>query len=217
MKVALTLTLLFIIVTASHAQRHDNPSHYLKSVSKKLMVFLEAADFQANERIADIGAGNGWFDAAIGIYEDSLTFVLEEIDSSFVKGSRLNEAVVAYSAVKGRPITCTYKQVIGTEMGTLLQEKTFDKVILIDTYHHLQYRDEMIEDIKRILRPGGKLIVYEPVGKRSGEIFKPCHSVVYTSEEIVASFVHKGLTFEKSLVGGNTARKRTLVFVFTRR
>jgi ubiquinone/menaquinone biosynthesis C-methylase UbiE len=216
MKLTLTLVLLLVINSTSKAQRHDHPSHYLKSVSNKLMVFLEAADFQPGESIADIGAGNGWFDAAIGIYEDSLNFVLEEIDSSFVKESRLNEAVIAYAAVKGRPITCHYTQVIGTQKSTQLPDKKFDKVILIDTYHHLQHRDEMIEDIKRILRPGGKLIIYEPVGKKNGEIFKPCHSMIYTSEEIISSFVHKGLRFERSLVGGKTARKRTLVFVFSR-
>ncbi len=216
MRTHLTLILTLALSHQLLAQRHDNPSHYLKSAARKLPIILKAAAFNAGEQVADIGAGSGWFDAAIGIYQDSLTFVLEDIDSSFIRESRLNEALLAYSKVKGTPINCTYTQVIGTEKSSTLASSRFDKVLLIDTYHHLRFRQEMIDDLCRILRTGGRLVVYEPVGKTNGEIFKACNSLLFTAEEIISSFRDKGLQLERSDNGTKTAGKRAKLFVFVK-
>lgn len=214
MKTHLILILALALSQQLQAQRHDNPSHYLKSAARRLPIILKSAEFKAGEQVADIGAGSGWFDAAIGIYQDSLTFVLEDIDSSFIRESRLNETLSAYSKVKGTPINCIYTQVIGTEKSSTLASSQFDKVLLIDTYHHLRFRQEMIDDIFRILRTGGRLVVYEPVGKTNGEVFKPCNSPLFTAEEIISSFQGKGLRLERSDKGTKTAGKRAKVFVF---
>lgn len=217
MRTLLSLTLALVVSLPSPAQRHDNPTHYLKSAERKLQVLLKSTDFKPGEQIADIGAGNGWFDAAIGIYKDSLTFTLEEIDSSFVKRSRLGEALLAYANIKGRPITCIYSQAIGTEKSTLLPTGKFDKVIMIDTYHHLAYREEMIDDIYRILREGGRLIVYEPVGKKKGEVFKACNSLLLTSEEVITALTTRKFHFESSYDGVKSAGKKAKIFVFEKR
>lgn len=212
--------LSFILALAalqSQAQRHDNPTHYLKSAERKLRIFLKPADFREGEQVADVGAGNGWFDAAIGIYEDSLTFTLEEIDSSFIKRNRLGEALLAYASIKGSPITSTYTQTIGTEKSTLLPTGKFDKVIMIDTYHHLANRDEMIDDIYRILRVGGRLIIYEPVGKKKGEVFKACNSLLLTSEEVITAFTTRKFHLEGSYDGVKSAGKKANIFVFEKR
>lgn len=177
-------------------------------------MILKAADFQSGEHIADVGSGNGWFDAAIGIFEDSLSFVLEEIDSSFIKNGRLKEALLEYAKIKGRTITCSYNRAIGTEKSTNLPVSSFDKVLLIDTYHHFRYQDEMIKDIFRILRPEGKLIVYEQIAKKEGEIFKACNSLIFTTDEIISSFREGGFQLDTNADFDKPVRKGAKLFVF---
>lgn len=214
MKVFLTFSLTLLILLPALAQREGDPATYLKTSKKKVSVILKAGNFKPGEYIVDIGAGIGWLDAAIGIYEDSLIFYLEEIDSSTIKNSRLQEAINEFVKVRGKPFTCTYSQVMGTNTSTNLPDTLFDKVLLIDTYHHLQHRDEMIKDINRILRRGGKLIVYEPLAYKPGEIFKPCNTMLYTSHEMISSFREKGFQLEGTYETVRSAGKRVKVFVF---
>ncbi|MBI1769970.1 MAG: hypothetical protein HY015_06440 [Bacteroidetes bacterium] len=149
MKLLLTFGIVFF-VNDCFAQPHNSPEFYFKAKRKKIAVIMKAADFRPNEVIADVGAGEGWFDAALGVHVDSLHFNLEELDSASIKNGKLKEAITAYSKIKARPITCTYIQTVGSKKSTKLPSDSFDKVLLIDSYHHLDFRDEMIADIKRI-------------------------------------------------------------------
>lgn len=212
-----TIYLLLLSVSGVIAQQKtDSPDFYLSTHKKKLNVILEAAAFNPGDTVADIGAGLGWFDAAIGIYHDSLVFYLEDIDSGFVKKERLTEAIAAFRKVRGSTIHCQYHWVIGQEKSTTLPDEFVDKVLLIDTYHHIRYREDMIRDILRILKPNGKLIVMEPVGRKPGQIYKGCFSVIYTPDEIISSFSAHGLIHQKTLKSVKSTRKRVRVFVFAR-
>lgn len=216
MKKILIVFYLIFFLSEADAQKNDNPAFFLKTSRKKIEVIVDAAKFYPGETIADIGAGLGWLDAAIGIYKDSLNFFLEDIDSSFLTKSRLQEALKEYAKEKESPITCSYTYVIGTEQSTLLPDTTFDKVLLIDTYHHLTHRDEMMRDIFRILKPGGKLIVHEPVAGRSGVIYKPCNSLIQTTDELISYIRECGFDLEGMFDNGRSAGEKVKVFVFGR-
>lgn len=212
-----TIYLLLLSVSSAIAQqKNDNPDFYLSTLKKKLKVILEAAQFEPGDTIADIGAGLGWFDAAIGIHRDSLVFYLEDIDSVFISHERLTDAIAAFSKVKGGSIKCQYHWVIGHEKSTTIPDEFVEKVLLIDTYHHIQYRDDMIRDILRILKPNGKLIVMEPVGRKPGQIYKGCFSIIYTPDEIISAFSAHGFIHQKTFTTVKSTRRRVRVFVFAR-
>lgn len=215
-----TLTFFFAIILfqplLGQKTDRDNPEFYLSTAKKKLDVILKAAQFSPGEQIADIGTGNGWVAAGLAIYTDSLSYTLEDIDSSFIKNGRFVEALVVAEKIKGAPITNTFTWVIGTAKNTNLPKSSFNKVLLIDTYHHIEHRSEMIRDLFSILKPGGKLIVSEPVGRKSGEIYKGCHSVVDTIDEILNAFTEQGFVHERTLKTVKSTRKRVRVFVFKR-
>jgi hypothetical protein len=213
-------TLLFLFAMAIPmmlwSQKNDNPEFFLRTHQKKIKVITGAAQFKSGEWVADIGAGGGWLDAALGIHTDSLHFTLEEIDSSFFRESRLHEALTIYETVRARPITSSYQWAIGSEKSTGLPGGKFDKVLLIDTYHHIEFRDDMIGDMFLILKSGGKLIVLEPVAGKPGDIYKGCQTVVFTPGEIIASFCKNGFIHERTLKTVKSARQRVRVFVFTK-
>ncbi len=208
--------LLGVILSAnSFAQPNQSPERFIKYKNKKIDVVLLASGFKAKDVVADIGSGNGWFDVALGIKTDSVNFYLEEIDSSCINERKLNDAIAAYSKIKTKPITCTYRQSLGTEKNTNLPSNFFDKVLLIDCFHHLTFRNEMIADIKRILKTNGKLVVFEAVARKPGQLFKGCRSVIFTQEEIISSFATHGLPPDRiyKTVNGNGTRFRVFTFL----
>lgn len=214
MKDLLILCILLSFINVAVGQ--SDPAIFLKNKKKKIEVILQAGNFHQGEYIADIGAGIGWLDAAIGIYHDSLIFYLEDIDSSHLLKNRLPEALTEYAREKAGPITCSYTQVIGTEKSTLLPDSTFDKVLLIDTFHHLNFRDEMIRDLFRILKPGGKLIVHEPLAGHPGVMYKPCEKMIYTSDEVITFIRERGFELEATYDNGKSVGKKVRAFVFGR-
>jgi ubiquinone/menaquinone biosynthesis C-methylase UbiE len=185
------------------AQRDDAPEFYLRTKKKKIAVIL-----------ADIGSGEGWLDAAFGIYKDSLRFYLQDIDSAYIKKGRLSEALKSYSHIKGKSITCRYVQAVGTEKNTNLPSSYFDKVLLIDTYHHFSFPDEMITDLKRILKPEGKLIVNEVIARKPGDVYKPCRTVIYTQDQVISSFHRNGFRLGRIFKTVNSNGKKVRVFTF---
>lgn len=54
--------------------------------------------------------------------------------------------------------------------SAILLEKTrlpfadgeFDKVVMIDTIHHLEFHDNTMDEVFRVLKPGGLLLIFEP-------------------------------------------------------
>ena len=204
-----------IFATGVFAQRvHNSSDVYLKGKKKKIEVVLQAADFRPNDVIVDIGSGEGWFDVALGIHADSLHFYLEDIDSSFIKSGKLQEAITSFSKFRTAPMTCTYVQNVGSNKSTNLPGGHFDKVLLIDTFHHLNFRDEMIAEMQRIMKESGKLVLFEAVARKRGEIFKSCHSVIYEREEIINAFTKNGFVLDRvyKTVNGNRVHFRVFTF-----
>jgi SAM-dependent methyltransferase len=206
--------LALLIAGACAAQRNDNPEFFLSTQRKRLAVISEAAGFQPGDTIVDIGSGNGWFDAAFGVYHDSLTFYLEDLDSTNITNGKLKQALASYAKVRGMPITSRYTQIAGGEKSTGLPHAFCHKVLLIDTYHHLAYRDEMIQEMRRILKNKGKLIVYEPLARKPNDVLKACNSTLYTQDEIVSSFEKNGFHLDKIYKSVKNNRKRVRVFTF---
>src|SRR5258708_36238289 len=128
-------SVILLFASQCWAQSKQSPEFFLKVKGKKIDVILRAADFHPNEVIADVGAGEGWLDAGIAVYRNDLHFYLEDIDSAFIKKKKLQEAVDAYTKIKGAPVSCSFTQAVGNEKSALLPEDDFSKVLLIDTFH----------------------------------------------------------------------------------
>ena len=53
--------------------------------------------------------------------------------------------------------------VIGSQTERLpFPAESFDRVIMIDAFHHVQNQQHTVQDIWRVLRPGGRVVIEEP-------------------------------------------------------
>ena len=51
--------------------------------------------------------------------------------------------------------------VLGTAKETKLAEKSADVVLVLDVYHHLDFPTETLAQLRRALKPGGRLAIVE--------------------------------------------------------
>jgi ubiquinone/menaquinone biosynthesis C-methylase UbiE len=66
-------------------------------------------------------------------------------------------------------------------------DRTFDYVLSIEVIEHLAKPDQYLCEIKRVLRPGGMVILTTPHRTESGILQDPFHIHEYTGPELAAS------------------------------
>ena len=123
---------------------------------------VDTIKFNEGEIIANIGAGNGYIEAMLSIYYDSLTFYIQDIDTSVCNQTSINEVVDFYQEVNGRPFTNKFIVVNGTDTDTNLPDSTFDKILMMWTYQYLKEPRKFIMDVRENLKDDGLFYVINP-------------------------------------------------------
>jgi ubiquinone/menaquinone biosynthesis C-methylase UbiE len=81
-----------------------------------------------------------------------------------------------FSLMSGNLVVCDLSQkmlIKAQEKGNLLPvrshierlpfpDKTFDRILVVDSFHHFCDQQEAISDMLRVLKPGGRMVIEEP-------------------------------------------------------
>jgi ubiquinone/menaquinone biosynthesis C-methylase UbiE len=153
---------------------YGNIANYFENESDLLTYF----DFKKGNWVAEVGAYKGENLGGLSLLTDSITFYAEDINSNSLNEASLNKIIRQYKKYKNPP-TCQFKLCIGDEKTTMLPDNTFDKILLSATFHEFTFMDEMMADIYKKLKPGGKLYILE------SHCFTKTHKN-YTAEEAIA-------------------------------
>jgi SAM-dependent methyltransferase len=129
---------------------------------------------QKNEIIADVGSLNGRIPVEVSVFVDSITWYVQDIDTSCLNTAEFQKVLDHHRKLKKGPINGAFHLVIGDNKKTNLPLYSFDRVLLINVYHELEFRAEILIDIKKILKSDGVLVVMERMGKDRNEIHGDC-------------------------------------------
>jgi hypothetical protein len=112
--------------------------------------------------VADIGAGNGYIEAMLAIFHDSITFYIQDIDSSVCNQEAINEVIEFYEGVAGKTFTCSFSAINGNDTETCLPDIGFDRILMLWTYQYLKKPAEFITDVRSTLKDKGLLYIINP-------------------------------------------------------
>ncbi len=193
MKERLLLILLTAVYYSSFAQKlvtfKEHCGVYYKSMDdllKQKGTELAFYNFRPGQTVASIGAQCSHWEAAFAASSDSLQFYLEDIDSTYFNERQTNFAWNYYNTLRNKPMSSSYKLILGDEKKTNLPDGVFDKILIINSFHEFTFQKEMLEDISRKLKPGGLLYIDEALARRSGELHGVCKQKIYLDEELIA-------------------------------
>jgi predicted methyltransferase len=198
-----TFTAIFLsLIFSTHAQKLETFKNYCGGFYKSMADLLKMQqkeigfyDFRSGQTIASIGAQCSHWEAAYAATTDSVTFYLEDIDSSKFKKSQVEFAWNYYATLRGKSMTSDYKMILGDERSTSLPENTFDKILVINSFHEFTFQTEMLADIKKKLKPGGVLYIDEALSKKPGQLHGICNKPMLTNEETIAVFEKNGFEY----------------------
>jgi ubiquinone/menaquinone biosynthesis C-methylase UbiE len=142
---------------------------YTIGAAKRIQVMSEYVDIRSDDVILDIGGNTGKVTEA---YSNNCKEVI-------VLEPKRN--VVEYGKSR-RP---NIKFVEGEAENIPLPDAYFDKVVASASFHHFSDHDKALEEMKRVLKPDGKIIILEiDPNTRRGERLKFCETVFHTGAKL---------------------------------
>jgi SAM-dependent methyltransferase len=123
---------------------------------------VDTINFEQGDTIADIGAGNGSVEAMLSIFHNSLTFYVQDIDTSVCNQKTINEVISFFQGISKKPITNKFIIVSGSDDKTNLPDDTFDKILMLWTYPYFKNPRAIMTDLNQKLKNAGRMYIVNP-------------------------------------------------------
>lgn len=166
-----------------------HPKHLLGETEEQ---YWYLAHLAPQDRILDVGCGNVMH-----------TIKAARCCAAAAGVDRSEESLGVGLRARGAQGASNLRLVRGdVEEGLPFLSRRFDKVLCLDLLEHVHKRDELLAEIRRMLRPGGVLLLAVPNRgtswkrrlERAGLFFysDPDHKVEYTLEELEVELARSG-------------------------
>jgi hypothetical protein len=155
---------------------------YLLIASKKEIIkslkdkCVDTINFKKGEIVADIGAANGSIEAMLSMFHDSLTFYIQDIDTTVCNQKIINDVVKRYQTLNGRPFTNKFIVIKGADNETNLPDNTFNKILMLWTYEYFKNPKSIMKDLRLKLRNNGLMYIINPgIDNEEGKVLTAEH------------------------------------------
>jgi ubiquinone/menaquinone biosynthesis C-methylase UbiE len=146
-------------------------------------------------KVGDFGAGSGHYArAAAAIVGHSGKVYAIDVQEDVLKHLKLNAHEHHHRAID------TIWGDIEKPGGTHLRDVSLDAVILANAFFQVENRFGLLNEIKRVLKPGGKLMVIDWAGSYGG--MGPSPDKIISEHEAEAFFISAGFHKAKSFRAG---------------
>ena len=183
-----------LVATFSFGQGLSKKQKTDSLTTAKFNVVSKFLSLSPTDIIADIGTGAGYSLIPIANNCPECKFIVEDIDSLTCNTKTLTKKI---NNTGNKTSIENFEFYYGTEKATNLPSAKFNKVLIFDVIHEMTYKNEMLNDIKRILQKNGSIFIEEILVHKSVKKDKVCNYPFLTE-----------LEFKKILADNNFVIKR---------
>ncbi len=143
----------------------DRPSREIEEFPDQV---IRNMNLKSGDVVADIGAGTGYFSFRLSPIVPEGKVLAVDIQPEML-------AIIEKRKQKARAKNII--PILGSITNPNLPEGSVDVVLMVDAYHEFSYPREMMENIVRALRPGGRLFLIEYKGEDASVAKSPLHKM----------------------------------------
>jgi len=137
-----------------------NFEHDGREVFDKRLDIVDALDLREGSSIADVGAGTGLF---------TLLFAEKAGKQGRVVAVDVQQYFLDHVAERAKALGLANITVqLADQRGTGLAPASIDLAFLCDAYHHLELPRTYLADLRRVIKPGGRLVIIDYDRTRPG-------------------------------------------------
>lgn len=158
---------------------------------QKPRLVIELLGLRPGNRVADLGAGTGYFTRQLAMAVGSRGRVYAvEIEPTLIEHIERRKDM---ETLREQLVT-----VLATPDNPKLPEGELDVVLVVNTWHHISDRTRYIERLKRSLKPDGRIVI---IDWRAGELpIGPPPEERLPRETVIAEFEKAGWLFDTESV-----------------
>ncbi len=171
-----------------------------REAEEKTTALIKNLAIHPEDKIADIGAGSGYHVFRMAPLAAKGKIYAVDIQPEMLEVIERRKKTMAIDNIELIP---------GDEKSVNLPENSVDKVLMVDVYHEFSFPAEIMESIKRALRPGGKVYLIEYRGEDESIPIKKLHKM--TVNQAVKEMKAVGFNLESNL--SNLPRQHCMVFI----
>lgn len=141
---------------------------------ESISLALENLPITSKSVVADLGAGSGYY-----------TFrIAPKVPEGKVYAVEIQDEAIQYLQNRSKELGLdNVVTVKGVENSPNLPENSIDLLIMVDVYHELEYPQEMLTEIRKSLKPDGKILLIEYRGEDPEVAIKPLHKMTVKQVE----------------------------------
>ncbi|TRX33001.1 class I SAM-dependent methyltransferase [Flavobacterium sp. ZT3R18] len=178
----------------------SNPQGFWGMIVGKLMNFNnklmyqsahEMLELTSNENLLEIGFGNGAF----------IKDIIHKIEPGHYSGIDISDTMIKQAKQKNKSLINSGKVYLFKSNANSLpfDNDAFDKVLTINTIYFWDEPMRVMEEVKRVLQPGGKFVVaLNTKGAMEGSEYVKEKFNLYDKEQVEYLFRNSGFTLIRS-------------------
>lgn len=155
MKFLLILFLLFVYGQDPWKNVYSEKAWAERDTWQKSQEIIRNLNLKAGSNVADIGCHEGYMTIKLS----AVVGLKGKVFAVDIDQPKLDKLLVHLTQRKINNVTL----VKGEEDDPKLPVNSLDAVVILDTYHEMDDHDEILQHIKSALKPGGRLVICEPI------------------------------------------------------
>ena len=194
-----------LAATFSFGQSTSNKQKRDSLTTAKFNVVSTFLNLSPSDSIADIGTGAGYSLIPIANNCPECKFTVEDIDSSSCNTKSLAKKI---NNTGNKTRIENFAFYYGTEKTTNLLSSKFNKVLIFDVIHEMTYKNEMLNDIKRILQKNGSIFIEEILVHKSVKKDKVCNYPFLTEVEFKKVLTYNNFIIKRESITFDTGNNK---------
>ena len=194
-----------LATTLSFGQSLSKKQKIDSITTAKFNVVSKFLSLSPTDIIADIGTGAGYSLIPIANNCPECKFVVEDIDSLTCNRKTLTKKITNtgnHTSIEN------FEFHYGTEKATNLPSSKFNKVLIFDVIHEMTYKNEMLNDVKRILHKNGSIFIEEILVHKSVKKDRVCNYPFLTEDEFKKVLTDNNLLIKRESITSDSGNNK---------
>lgn len=151
---------------------------------------LKQLNLRKDMEVADFGSGHGYFSIPLAkIVSDGRVYALDVIEEAL-------DSIKSRAKLEGISNITVIRRNLELPEGSKLDDESVDLVVLANILYQSQKKEEILEEAKRVLKKGERLVIIEWI---KGSSLAPKKGWLISKEEARHLAEDQGLNFEMEL------------------